>query len=133
MQWGIDKKVRCRFIILPSPNGRRMATKKVKTLTYHRNGVGGLGFYCAIVEDEGRDMLVVRFVSYDGKGENVVDESVGAIVCAAFDTKLLADGNITFGENSWRGDHYSDVMDAAIKQYQDAMFKTATAGQPAGS
>jgi hypothetical protein len=35
-------------------------------------------------------------------------------VCAAFDIKLLAQGNIKFGENSWRGDHYAEVMDGAI-------------------
>ena len=87
----------------------------VESLAYHRNGVGGCGFYCAIVKDNGRDMLVVRFQGEYDNGENI-DQRVGAIVCAAFDTKLLALGNIAFGANSWRGDHYAPVIDAAIKE-----------------
>jgi hypothetical protein len=87
---------------------------KVKELAYHRNGVSGLGFYCAIVKAEGRDMLVVRFAQDGYDDGKTLDQRAGGVVCAAFDIKLLAQGNIKFGENSWRGDHYAEVMDGAI-------------------
>ena len=82
---------------------------KVKELQHHRNGVSGLPFYVGIVQDdEDRDMLVVRF--YDA------DKAAGAVVCAAFDLALLDKRDIQFGSNSWRGDHYHEVMDAAIAE-----------------
>jgi len=90
-----------------------MNTLKLKSLAYHRNGVGGEGFFVAIVEEkegrEKRNMMVIRFPD--------IDDKVGAIVCAAFDTSLIGKGNIDFGVNSWRGDHYASFMDDAIKDY----------------
>lgn len=79
--------------------------QKVKKLEYHRNGISGEGFYVAIVQSDGRDMLVVRFPC---------DKAVGAVTCAAFDIDLLAQRNIQFGSNSFRGDHFHAVVDAAI-------------------
>jgi len=88
---------------------------KVKTLDYHRNGVGGLGFYVAIVEqvEDGirREMIVVRFP----KG---ADADAGGILCAAFDLARLDKREIRFFHNSWRGDHYHEVVDAAIRKHE---------------
>lgn len=91
--------------------------QQIKQLDYHRNGVCGLGFHVAIVEEiedgERRDMLVVRFPSD-------ADKDAGGVLCAAFDIAKLIHHDIEFGSNSWRGDHYADVMDAAIdKQNQN--------------
>ncbi|CAB4179972.1 hypothetical protein UFOVP1040_11 [uncultured Caudovirales phage] len=97
---------------------------KVKDLDYHRNGISGQGFYVGIVEEiEGgtkRDMLVVRFVGSDDIGTRggIVDRDVGGVVCAAFDLAMLDKGIIAFGFNSFRGDHYSGVMDEAIAKMQ---------------
>ena len=84
---------------------------KVEHLDYHRNGICGLGFHVGIVatHNEGKDrrMLVIRF-------PKSADKDTGQIVCAAFDLALLAEENIRFFENSWRGDHFYEVMDQAI-------------------
>jgi hypothetical protein len=86
---------------------------KVKDLHYHRNGVSGLGFYVGIVEEEDREMLVIRF-------PKEADTVTGNIVCAAFDLAQLDKREIRFFYNSWRGDHYSDTMDTAIAVKQQA-------------
>ena len=93
----------------------RKAIQTVKTLAYHRNGMSGLGFHVGIVKerdgDEMREMLVIRF-------PKETDLATGQVVCAAFDLAKLADKEIAFGLNSWRGDHYHVVMDQAITKNQ---------------
>lgn len=63
--------------------------------SYHRNGVGGAPFRVAVVADPLEDdvKLVIMFE----------DEWHTAVLSL---TQLQADGNISFGENSWRGDYY---------------------------
>lgn len=84
----------------------------VKQMDYHRNGVSGLGFYVGIVEStEGgatKEMLVVRF-------PESADDLVGNVVCAAFDLAKLDKREIRFVHNSFRGDHFHDAMDKAIR------------------
>jgi len=85
---------------------------------YHRNGVGGAGFYVALVQDQGRRMLVVHFPSEDEDGE------VGhGGYTAVLDTLKLAAGNIYMhprpdvpgsGDNAWRGDQYERRYAKAI-------------------
>lgn len=82
---------------------------KVTEMHYHRNGVGGLPFHVGIVHNDGREMLVVRFTKE-------ADEQTGNVVCAAFDLAKLDQREIRFFHNSWRGDHYSGIMDAAIEK-----------------
>lgn len=90
-----------------------MSKQTVRELEYHRNGICGLGFHVAIVDEiedgKQREMLVIRF-SKDA------DEDTGQVVCAAFDLAQLDKRVIGFGSNSWRGDHYADTMDAAIEK-----------------
>lgn len=88
--------------------------QKVTQLDYHRNGVCGLGFHIGIIEDRNddgtkREMLVVRF-------PKEADEKTGNVVCAAFDLAKLDRREIRSFYNSWRGDHYSDVIDDAIAE-----------------
>jgi hypothetical protein len=92
-------------------------TQLVTALDYHRNGISGLGFHVGIVkdtdEDGTREMLVIRFP------EDEADRQTGAVVCAAFDLAKLDEREIRSFHNSWRGDHYHEAMDAAIKQEAD--------------
>lgn len=101
--------------------------KRVVQLAYHRNGISGLGFHVAIVEEAEdrvdasgkplkgtRRMLVVRFPG------DIADEGTGNVVCAVFDLAQLAAGDIAFGSNSWRGDHYHEVVDRAIEREEGA-------------
>lgn len=84
---------------------------KVQQLDYHRNGVSGEGFHVGIVDftEDGqqREILVIRFPR---------EASSGGILCAAFDLSLLDQREIRFAHNSWRGDHFADVMDEAIQE-----------------
>lgn len=92
-------------------------TQTVEKIDYHRNGVGGMGFHVAILKEDGRNMLVVRF-------PKEADKDAGAILCAAFDLALLAEGVIEFGHNSWRGDHYNEVVDKRIAADEAAFMAT---------
>ena len=87
---------------------------KVKQLEYHRNGICGEPFHVAIVT-EGRDRRLV--IHFEGKGSKCGMETI----TAAFDLAMLADGEIRFGVNSFRGDHYSALMRAAIAQREAAL------------
>jgi hypothetical protein len=82
--------------------------KKVKELCYHRNGVSGLGFHVGIIKDGNQEMLVIRFPKES-------DNGAGGVLCAAFDLALLDKRNIKFGDNSWRGDVYAEVIDKEIE------------------
>jgi hypothetical protein len=86
--------------------------KELLSLDYHRNGVGGLPFWVALVKEtedgEERIMLVIR--------NKEADKDTGAVVCFALDVKKLTEGDIRFYHNSWRGDHYAEFMDTEIKR-----------------
>lgn len=83
----------------------------VEEVAYHRNGVGGEGFH------------VVKFRGELAEGPDgdthmvaVVFDEPGAV--AVFDRELLGMGMIAFGQNSWRGDNYEEVLRAAIDRYE---------------
>lgn len=90
---------------------RNGETVKIKKLEYHRNGVAGEGFWVALAERSGPNQatfdnfVIIRFDDSNGHG---------GVLCAAFDVDMLANGNIAFGENSWRGDVYAPFIDEAI-------------------
>ena len=86
-----------------------MAKSSVEKLAYHRNGVAGLGFHVAIVGG----MLVVRFPSES-------DQAAGGVLCAAFSLQKLAERDIAFASNSWRGDEFAPMIDAAIARDEAA-------------
>ena len=68
-------------------------------LAYHRNGVGGLPFKVALVDDanSGDVKLVIMF------------EQEGYTAVLSVD-KLHEDEDISFGTNSWRGDQYEEAL-----------------------
>lgn len=89
---------------------------KFRNVQYHRNGVCGTGFHCAVVYDPA--------VAKDfGDGEMLVTyfEIKNECCCAAYRLSQLP--NINFGENSWRGDHYADAMKKAIIAYEKQFNK----------
>lgn len=74
---------------------------KVVAESHHRNGVAGEGFTVRIVEDMDNAsgprparMVVITFDS-------------DPMRTAVLEIDRLADGDIEFGSNSWRGDHYA--------------------------
>ena len=79
------------------------------TRAYHRNGVCGEPFQVATFTmqentDPPRRMVAVRFA--DGDSGEWSNPRI-----AVFDLALLAQGEIEFTVNSWRGDHFADHLD----------------------
>lgn len=85
---------------------------------YHRNGVGGAGFFVGLVHDseEQRDFLVTWFPQYEEDGDTLqkFQENIAVI-----DPAQAATGNVYMhptgdqpGGNAWRGDHYGDAARA---------------------
>lgn len=103
---------------------------------YHRNGVGGRGFYvCAFTFTEdgtAQEMMAVMFPSgnssspyylptfnaHEGRGEEI----------AVFDRNRIGMGQITFGCNAFRGDYFigplTSLLHIALREreaYNDAV------------
>lgn len=98
---------------------------EVKEVDHHRNGVGGVSFYVAIVEDdENGRMLVIDFDS-DEYGHTAV---LNLDKAAAGNIYMFeVEGRVGTGGNAWRGDRLGDEYREAIKSlYQaqyDALFR----------
>ncbi|MBC7816370.1 MAG: hypothetical protein IAG10_05705 [Planctomycetaceae bacterium] len=70
---------------------------------YHRNGISGAPFHALIF----RDPSIGRMLGIVFEQEHHV---------AVFDLDKLFLGDIAFGSNSWRGDHYEPHLRRPIKQ-----------------
>ena len=93
----------------------RMTSLELKKMDYHRNGVSGVGFHVAVFVDHKPDE-----VSLTGKTRTMLGilfDNNDECYCCAFDLKKLAVGNIEFGDNSFRGDYYVDMMRAWAEDY----------------
>lgn len=82
--------------------------RKLENVQFHRNGVGGEPFYVVTFTENRHNMMAVIFDSTDQPANPRV---------AVFDRDALAEGNITFGENSWRGDTYAAWLEDAINKH----------------
>ena len=77
---------------------------KIIAFAHHRNGIGGAPFAVILFEDaeaEGSRKVAILF-EQDGQ-------------CAVLDVDKLAQGDIAFGSNSWRGDHFEQSLRKAIR------------------
>jgi hypothetical protein len=72
---------------------------QITDIAHHRNGVSGMPFQVAIVDDatEGDTKLVIMF------------QERGYTAVLSLD-KLIQSEDIAFGSNSWRGDHYEHSL-----------------------
>ena len=88
---------------------------KISKIDYHRNGICGEGFHVGIIQDDdGSDKLFIHFANYDDEGYLKKD---GPVRTAILDVDLVAKREIAFCVNSWRGDHYNDmIQDALIEE-----------------
>jgi hypothetical protein len=69
-------------------------------IAHHRNGVAGAPFDIILFHDgESRKVAIM----FEEQGH-----------CAVLDVAKLAAGDIAFGSNSWRGDHYEPGLRDAI-------------------
>lgn len=83
---------------------------KINEVHYHRNGISGEPFHVVKFTEKKTNFIGVVFPLDDGDTWN------GRV--AVFDLDLLAQGNIAFGENSWRGDTYESALRQAITFYE---------------
>jgi hypothetical protein len=67
---------------------------KVLDTAHHRNGVAGAPF----------DVVLFKFAREQGHKVAILFDAPDH--CAVLDVAMLASGEIAFGSNSWRGDHF---------------------------
>jgi hypothetical protein len=98
--------------------GRTPITVRAQAVDYHRNGISGSPF------------IVVLFRSQEGTREaqemvGIVFEERGAV--AVLDRSLLAEGNVRFGENSFRGDVFEPMLRTVIMRWDAEQNQSAGA------
>tara|TARA_R110000824_G_scaffold394850_1_gene594966 strand:+ start:358 stop:678 length:321 start_codon:yes stop_codon:yes gene_type:complete len=93
----------------------RKMERKITKKDYHRNGICGEGFHVGIIkDDDGSNKLFVHFSNHDKEGYIT---KKGAVRTAILDVDLVGKQEVSFGVNSWRGDHYHDlIQDELIAQ-----------------
>ena len=72
---------------------------------YHRNGICGAPFHAIVFDDDGTEASRKLGIVFDQEAH-----------CAVLDITKLANGDIAFGSNSWRGDTYEPALRSAIRQ-----------------
>ena len=80
-----------------------MRIHRIIDIDFHRNGISGAPFHVILFEDKGDEA---------SRKVGIVFQSPHHV--AVLDIGKLADGNITFGQNSWRGDVFELELRAAI-------------------
>ena len=92
-----------------------MWDQKIEVLEceYHRNGIGGEGFYAIRfrwLNREDSPPCVMLAVLFDEPGQ-----------CAVIDPTMAAgdEGTVRFGTNSWRGDTFEDQLREHVKGDED--------------
>lgn len=78
----------------------------VTNVAFHRNGICGAPFHVVLFEDIEGSQVAVLFDKLDH--------------CAVLNIQKIAQGNIAFGSNSYRGDLYEPLLRKAIKSYEAA-------------
>lgn len=78
----------------------------ILNIDYHRNGIGGAPFHAVVFRDTGPEGSVKLGVVFDTLHH-----------VAVLDLAKLADCDIEFGSNSWRGDVYELGLRRAIRKH----------------
>jgi hypothetical protein len=80
---------------------------KIIDLATHRNGICGAPFALVLFEDQGEEGSRKVGILFDAPYH-----------CAVLDVDKLHAGDIAFGSNSWRGDHFEPYLRKAIPNHQ---------------
>jgi hypothetical protein len=78
-------------------------------ISHHRNGCTGVSFYVILFRDGLKDQRMA--IKFDDQGD-------GNIYTAVLDTEKLADGDIDFGSNSFRGDVFDKQITEWCEKYE---------------
>lgn len=119
---------------LREAHASRMARDEVLSIDYHRNGVGGDGFFVALVRVAEPDQKVLVCIvpawavfGNDGDGTPLTWQQAvelcpgGCLPCYCVDPELASGswtkpGTVQFDVNSWRGDHYFEIVAKAARE-----------------
>jgi hypothetical protein len=71
---------------------------------HHRNGICGAPFAVVLFQDTGPEASRKVAILFEQEAH-----------CAVLDVDKLAQGDIAFGSNSWRGDHFEASLRKAIR------------------
>ena len=77
----------------------------IKQVAYHRNGIGGEGFFAVLFESKDNGLMCAAVFAEAGQ-------------VAVYSAPLLSTVGVKFGENSWRGDVYEPELREAIRAYE---------------
>jgi len=95
---------------------------EIESFERHRNGICGYPFHVGLITDEDGSRKV--FVHFEETEREVEEHGWQNPRTAILDIDKLDDGVIDFGINSYRGDHYTDKIEAHIKSEDSvAMLK----------
>lgn len=83
-------------------NTNKKSEPRTIAIDLHRNGIAGAPFHVLLFHDGQSEKLGIVF---DRPG-----------YCAVLDVPKLAEGDITFGSNSWRGDQFEPALRRAIRK-----------------
>ena len=72
----------------------------------HRNGICGIPFAVVLFRDTGSEGSRKVAILFEQEGH-----------CAVLDVDKLAQGDIAFGSNSWRGDRFERPLRNAIRVF----------------
>jgi hypothetical protein len=79
---------------------------KIIAIAHHRNGVGGAPFDVVLFKDRGPQGSRKVAILFEGDS-----------FCAVLDVAKLAEGDVAFGSNSWRGDEYESELRTAVSDH----------------
>lgn len=78
---------------------------KIKSASWRRNGICGIGFYAILFNDSQEGDMVASLFDEPG-------------YCAVYKLDELVAGNIAFANgNSWRGDQYESVLRPLLEEF----------------
>lgn len=99
----------------------------IEDVAHHRNGVGGEPFYVVTFSEDGEPMVGIVFAETysDWKDRQESPQPFHCPRVAVFNRKLLGEGVISFGENSYRGDYHADGLCEAISEWEAPTTKDA--------
>jgi len=78
----------------------------IENIQRHRNGITGAPFWAVTLKDPDHGRML-----------GIVFEEQGHV--AVFNIDKLAQGDIAFGSNSWRGDHYEPQLRRSIVRWEE--------------
>lgn len=109
MPFGIDITIP-NGIMVPIVTNHRENEMKLKIIdaSWHRNGVGGIGFFAILFDDAEQGRMIASLFDEDG-------------MCAVYKVDELAKGNIAFAcGNSWRGDRFESALRPLLAEFLKA-------------